>query len=96
MLTITTSFYLADIFPASKHEVLTSQSTYKIATDGVLNRDDLYEVYEHAMISLFRGLYNADKRWRQSSGKELHLLSLEELADELDKIVTFHNYNLSN
>ena len=92
VLSITASFNLDDILHSASHEVLQSRSIYKITANGLLDEMELYEVYEHTMVSLLRGLRSMEVKEGLRPTKDLHPLTPDELAEDIRKVINIY-YN---
>lgn len=73
-LTVISRCALNDYFNGTTHEVLNSETKYEVITDGSLDVEGLYEVYEHAMVTLLRGLYNLELNSGMQPTRDLHPL----------------------
>ena len=67
VLTITMKYILLDMSTNKEHEVLTAQSVYEIPPIEIKNREDVYEFYKDATLSLNESYQNV---------KKMHLASL--------------------
>jgi len=90
LLSITASFFLDDLTTSASHEVLKSRSLYKITATGILNEMELYEVYEHTMVGLLRGLHRHELNKRIKPTKDLHPLTPDELSDDIRKVIDIY------
>ena len=52
VLTITKKYILLDMSTNKEHEVLTAQSVYEIPPNEIKSREDIYEFYKDATLSL--------------------------------------------
>lgn len=81
--------YVMDDFydPTKSFEVLKSQSSYKVDTDGTLDTRDAYKIYEHAMICLIQGLSDIEKKTQNPVTTNLRPLPFEVILPDLEKFV---------
>jgi len=62
VLGITKAFILTDMSTNKEHEVLEAQSVYEIPINEIKTRDDVYEFYKDAILSLSEAYQYAQKQ----------------------------------
>ena len=93
LMSIVSEFNWDDFSNGITHVVLKSETKYKVITDGSLDLTELYEVYEHAMICLLRGLREFEVEEGMQPTKDIELLPLT--GDFLDIVQSqLHEFNM--
>jgi len=80
---------MKDFYSHSEHEILKSQTTYEIITNGTININELYEIYHHAMSALINHLNQSRSGEPHNWTASVHPKSIEELGGQLQYII--HN-----
>jgi hypothetical protein len=91
VLTITKKYILLDMSTNKEHEVLTAQSVYEIPPNEIKSREDIYEFYKDATLSL-----NEAYRYTQTQLPSLPNIlfsnqSIENYQREIDRVFNLLN-----
>ena len=91
VLNITKKYILLDVSNNKEHEVLTAQSVYEIPSNEIKSREDVYEFYKDATLSL-----NEAYRYVQTQLPALPTISLpyqpiENYQREIDRVFNLLN-----
>jgi len=91
LLTITNKYILTDVSNNKEHEVLSVQSVYEIPTNVLKSREDVYEFYKDAILSL-----NEAYQYAQTQLPTLHHIlfpnhPIENYQQEIDRVFNLLN-----
>jgi len=77
---------MKDFYSHSEHEILKSQTTYEIITNGTISINELYEIYHHAMSALINHLNQSISGDSYTLTAGVHPKSIKELTGQMQYI----------
>ena len=89
LLTITKKYILTDVSNNKEHEVLSVQSVYEIPSNEIKSREDVYEFYKDATLSLNEAYQNVQTQLPILTKILFPYQPIENYQGEIDRVFIY-------